>query len=51
MVAGAVLVALMALFFDQLLAFITRRVISPGLTRRTVKTAAAADTVKTPVTV
>ena len=51
MVAGAVLVALLALFFDQLLAFITRRVVSPGLTRRTVKSAPAAEPVKTPVTV
>ena len=44
-------VALLALFFDQLLAFITRRVVSPGLTRLTVKPAAAADTVKIPATV
>lgn len=55
MVAGAVLVALMALFFDQLLAYITRRVVSPGLTRRTVKariaTAADADLAKAPATV
>ncbi|MET3175271.1 UNVERIFIED_ORG: ABC-type proline/glycine betaine transport system permease subunit [Arthrobacter sp. UYCu721] len=51
MVAGAVLVALLALFFDQLLAFITRRVVSPGLTRRTVKTALPAGTVNTPATV
>lgn len=41
MLAGAVLVALMALFFDQLLAFITRRVVSPGLTQRTLKTGPA----------
>jgi len=46
-----VLVALLALFFDQLLAFITRRVVSPGLTRRTVKTALPAGTVNTPATV
>jgi osmoprotectant transport system permease protein len=51
MVAGAVLVALMALFFDQLLAFITRRTVSPGLTRRTVKTAAAAAAADAPDTV
>jgi osmoprotectant transport system permease protein len=41
LIDGAVLVALLALFFDQLLAFITRRVVSPGLTRRTLKTATA----------
>jgi osmoprotectant transport system permease protein len=51
MVAGAVLVALLALFFDQLLAFITRRVVSPGLTRRTIKSVPVAEPVKTPVTV
>ena len=43
MVAGAILVALLALFFDQLLAFITRRVVSPGLTRRTLKSVTSAS--------
>ncbi len=40
MAAGALLVALLALVFDQLLALITKLVVSPGLTRRTVKTRA-----------
>lgn len=34
MLAGAILVAVMALFFDQLLGFMERRIVSPGLTRR-----------------
>lgn len=34
MLAGALLVAAMAVFFDQLIGLIERRIVSPGLTRR-----------------
>lgn len=49
MLAGAILVALMALFFDQLLGFLERRIVSPGLTRRLPKNSKeTSSSVRTP---